>query len=119
MQSEKISLDKGKRKELFDYAFDVIQDEIYKEMLKNLDKLVDSDRYSNWYLGYTKIIYPYWNTHYNQLVYKIASFAQFGSIFTNYFNDKFDVGRVDSNIKYEIRVYTYDHRDRTLMIDIV
>ena len=54
-QSEKIKIDNNSRKELFDFALDVIQDEFHREMMTNLTKVADPDRYYNWYHGYTAL----------------------------------------------------------------
>ena len=59
-QSENIKLDNDTREELFDFALDVIQDEFHKEIMTNLSKVEDPDRYYNWYHGYTRIRYPYY-----------------------------------------------------------
>ena len=48
-QSENVTLDNDSRKKLFAFALDVIQEEFYKEMMKNLSKVEDPDRYYNWF----------------------------------------------------------------------
>ena len=62
-QSENITIDNNTRSELFDFALDVIQDEFHDEIMKNLSKIEDPDRYYNWYNGYTKIKYPCYDTN--------------------------------------------------------
>ena len=46
-QSENIEIDNNTRKELVESALDVIQDEFHKEIMTNLSKLGDPDRYYN------------------------------------------------------------------------
>ena len=58
-KSEKVELTKDLRNELLDYALDVIQDEYFNEVMGNLSKVEDPDRFYNWYHGYTKLQYPY------------------------------------------------------------
>ena len=43
-QSENVKLDNDTRNELLDFAINVIQDEFYKEMMKNLSKVEDPDQ---------------------------------------------------------------------------
>ena len=49
VHSDELKLDNDTRKELFDFALDIVQDEFYDETMKNLSKLKDPDRYYNWY----------------------------------------------------------------------
>ena len=57
-QSENIDIENKTRKELLDYALNVTQYEFYEEMLNNLSKVEDPDRYYNWFHGHTLITYP-------------------------------------------------------------
>ena len=59
-KSENLELNEDIRNELLDYALNVIQDHYYIEVMANLSKLEDPDRYYNWYHGYTRIRYPYY-----------------------------------------------------------
>ena len=43
-QSENVKLDNDTRYALFDFALNIIQDEFYKEMMKNLSKVEDPDQ---------------------------------------------------------------------------
>ena len=100
-ESEKLSFANNS---LFEYAFDVLQDEFYKETIRNLSKLDDPDRYYNWYHGYTKIQYPYYDSKLSQLHYDVHTSATSGNISTLYFGDKLDVNKVDGNILIQIFV---------------
>ena len=65
--SEKVTLTKNLRDDLLDFALDVIQYEYYEELMANLSKLEDKDRYYNWYHGFTRVVYPIYNTRYRRL----------------------------------------------------
>ena len=121
-RSENVKLDNDTRKELLDYAMDKIQDEFYKEIMTNLSKVEDPDRYFNWYHGYTKIRYPYYSSIYNQLKYNVDTSTTSGNISTKFFGDKFDANKVDGNIHIIIRVYVPSSvkgdQNNTLMFDI-
>ena len=104
-QSENVKLDNKTRHELTDFALDVIQSEFYKEMIANLSKVEDPDRYYNWYHGYTEIGYPYQRTGYNQLWYIVFTSASAGNISTQYFGEKFNAIKVDGEIYISIYVY--------------
>ena len=108
---------------LFEYAFDVLQDEFYKETIRNLSKLDDPDRYYNWYLGYTRIQYPYYDSKISQLHYDVHTSTTSGNISTLYFGDKLDVDNVDGNILIQIFVNVPTSRVKednnvTLMVEV-
>ena len=121
-QSENIKLDNDTRDELFDFALEVIQDEFHEEIMTNMSKVEDPERYYNWYHGYTKIQYPFYPAWTNQLWYFVYTSATSGNISTQHFGDKFDPNKVDDNIYIRIRVNVppsvVDDQNTTLMFDI-
>ena len=96
VHSDKIKIDNATRKELFDFALDVVQDEFYKEIMRNLSKIQDTNRYFNWYHGYTLLCYPYYDSSisvdgiFHQLKYIVETTATSGNMTTQFFGDKFD-----------------------------
>ena len=102
MKSEEIDIDMEKRTELFEHALEIIQDEFFKEMMANLSKLEDPDRFYNWYHGYTDIKLPYFSKTMNRLVYYIYTSAISGNISTQYFREKFDIDKMDEDIFMKI-----------------
>ena len=87
---------------MFEYAKDVIQDSFYTKVLNNLHKLVYSDRYFNWYQGFTQLQYPFHNK--NRLRYTVTTYATSGEISTQYFGQNFDAEKVDRKIYFELIV---------------
>ena len=67
MQADELSIDNKTRIDMLDYAKEVIQDLFYEEIITNLSKIQDPDRYYNWYHGYSAITYPYYDKNDNQL----------------------------------------------------
>ena len=59
MTSTRLILTENTRKELINYAMEVSQDIFYHEIMKNLSKLDDSNRFYDWYHGYSSLVYPY------------------------------------------------------------
>ena len=106
LKSNETKLDAKTRKELFEYTKEVVQESFYKEIMKNLSKLEDPDRYYNWYHGYTKIFYPFFHegVNFNTFTYSIYTYARSGNISTHSFGDKFDAEKVDGNINIFIQV---------------
>ena len=47
MKSAKEEIEKAKKDELFEYTIDIIQENFYDEMMTNLNKVEDPDRYFN------------------------------------------------------------------------
>ena len=103
-KSEKVTTDNVTRRELFDYAMDVIQEKFYDEIKKNLSKVQYPDRYYNWYHGYTEIEYPYYDegTYYKHLIFHVTTTATSGNISTQYFDDRFNATKVDGDIYVKI-----------------
>ena len=74
-------------------------------MMKNLSKLNDSDRYHNWYHGYSFVKYPYYHQKYKQLHYIFYTSAASGNVSSQGFGKKFDADKVEENIYISIRIY--------------
>ena len=72
---ENIKLSKVQREDLLAYAINVSQNKFYDEIMTNLSKVEDSDRYSNWYNGLTKVSYPYYKKEDNRVVYFLYFYA--------------------------------------------
>ena len=104
MQSEKVELDDKSREDMMEYAMEVIQDAFYEEIMTNLSKMEDPDRYYNWYHGYTKIEYPYVHKHLNQFNYFIETSASSGNIRLKHFGEKFDVDKMIMRIWNKIYI---------------
>ena len=75
MKSAKEEIEKAKKDELFEYTIDIIQENFYDEMMTNLNKVEDPDRYFNQYYGYTKIGNPYFDKGSRQLSYYVETIA--------------------------------------------
>ena len=122
-ESENITLNKDLRKELLDYALDVILDQYYNEAMANLSKIQDPDRYYNWYHGYTEVTYPYDSYSKQQLYYYVETTAPSGNISTQYFGDKFEADKVDANIYIDLFIYvlasgSFREKNRAIMINL-
>ena len=63
MESEKVSIDEETRQELLEYAVEVVQDDFYAEIMRNLSKVEDPNRFKNWYRGYNRILYSFFQTY--------------------------------------------------------
>ena len=119
MKSEKLDLTSKSRNELIDYSLDVIQEEFYKEVMANLSKLEDPDRFYNWYHGYTSIRYPDYDIivenqrETGRLAYTVKTSATSGNISTNI---------MDGNIFIEIFVYVpisvWGNRSIAMLVNI-
>ena len=105
VHSDEMKLDYDTRKELFDFALDVVQDEFYEETMRNLSKIQNPNRYYNWYHGYTQLRYPFYYDEDNQLTYTEYTTATSGNMTTQYFGKNFDASMVDGNFYFSIHVY--------------
>ena len=105
LQSEKIKLDNEKREQMIKDSITIFQDTFYNEMTMNLRKLEDTNRYYNWYHGYTEIQYPYGNYEDigdNYIDYSVSTSTISGNISTLYFGEKLDVQKADIDINMNI-----------------
>ena len=126
IKSEHTFLNPETRKEMFKFAINAIQQSFYNEMMKNLSKVNDPDRNYNWYHGYTKIRYPYYQD--GQLRYSIYTSALTGNISTPDFEKNFDTEKIDGHIKIYVEIhiheslaftsYQYDRKNTSLIITI-
>ena len=88
-----------------------LYDTFYNEVMRNLRKLEENDRYYNWYHGYTKIelpYYGYYGYHGHGVENYVYTGATSGSISTQHFGEKFNVDEVDRNFFYVIMFYPPD-----------
>ena len=132
MMLENMTLDNDTREELTQFAVGLIQDHVHGELMANISKFEEENRYYNWYMGYTKIQLPYWGVQLgctetttcldSKLRYKVDTFATSGSVSTQYFKQKFDADNIEKYFKY----FTYinppsnykDHNNITLYIEV-
>ena len=104
MMTENMTLDDDTRNVLMNYAKELLYENLYEEIIKNISMVEENDRYYNWYHGYTKIEIPvdnYYDT--GSVEYNVNTAATSGTISTKYFGDKFDADKVETNLHVNIR----------------
>ena len=108
IRTESVDLEHETRVELTNLAMNLLQNHSHVEILKNLSKMEEKDRYFNWYNGYTQITVPYPNSLENKYdqYYKIHTYDKSGSISTKNFGENFDADKVDEDLFYSVEVYT-------------
>ena len=74
---------------LSDYAFELLHESFFRDIMDRLSILDIPDRYLNWYHGYTRISLPYWRDQ-SSLDFTILTSASSGFISTQYFGDKYN-----------------------------
>ena len=121
MRTEKMTLDDDIRDKLTEYAEGLIWNPLDKlsNTMTKMNKLQVSDRYYNWYHGYTKIIwhnttqcsrsavYPYQSCNTSKFTSLdiLYTSALSGSISTQYFGEKFDAEKLQTtDIEYNATV---------------
>ena len=102
MMTEDMTLDNDTRFELTNFAMEMLNDQLYDNIMKNMSKLEDKDRYYNWYHGYTNIWPPYIED--GAANYYVETTATSGSISTQYFGQEFDADKVEPFFFYRVRV---------------
>ena len=108
MMTENMTLDDDTKNELTSFATELLYDHLYEVIMRNMSKLEDNDRYYNWYHGYTGINLPNYDSDYDGAKYGIRTYAKTGTIYSQYFGDKFEPDQVEMNFEYEVRVLLPD-----------
>ena len=115
MMLKNVTMNNDTRNELIEYAVATIQDHVYNDIISNVSKLQEENRYFNWYSGYTEIRLPYWGIDPNpkcrdkscaehRLRHLINTFATSGTIATQYYNDLFDPYKIERALHYSINI---------------
>ena len=105
MMTENMTLDNDTRKELTNYAVQLLYDYLYDSLIANVSKLEDNDRYYNWYHGYTQIVVPFYDD-WHGVTYYAETAATSGTISTQHFGDRFDADKLETKLFFSIDVYT-------------
>ena len=128
MRLENKTLDNDTRDELFYNAVNIIYDHFcetnnilahsndpsehctdyfYNTVMRNISRLVDNDRYYNWYHGYTRIDSPYFDSDSgtNLIVHTSAAY---GSIATQHFHENSSIDMIENFASYHVYIYPPD-----------
>ena len=103
MMAENMTLDNDTRNELVNFAVEMLYDHMHDTLIANLSKLDEKYRYYNWYHGYTQITLPFHDPE--GVKYFVSSATSSGTIFTKYFEEKFDEEKVETDLYYMVSVY--------------
>ena len=101
---QNMTLDENTRKDLAKYAVELVQEELYNMVMKNLSLLQDDDKYYNWYHGYSLIGLPFIQEQNYEVYYRMRTYATSGTIYTKYFGDTFDADKVNTDVSYIIEI---------------
>ena len=105
---QNMTLDNNTRMELVNYATELLYDQLYEDIVTNISLIEDNDRYYNWYHGSTKLNLGYYSARLGGFKYDIESYASSGTIFTRYFDEKFDPEKVDKNLQFMFQLKTHN-----------
>ena len=104
------------KKDLSNYAKELLYNDLYNSIKATLNILEDNDRYFNWYHGYTQlklmkhVVQNSLSDTSPTSAYNIYTTASFGNISTQHFGKKFNANKVirDIQIKIHVRPSYYD-----------
>ena len=96
---DNLTLTEAIRDEIFKYAIEVMQDYEFS----NWTKVVEDDRFYNWYLGYTYTFGPTYTE--SGLDILINTTNTHGLVTTEYFGEKFKSNLVERKVNYEVVIY--------------
>ena len=104
MMAENMTVDNVTRKEVENYAMELLNDYLYDNVMTKWSRLEDDDKYYNWYHGYTRIYPPYLNNIYGE-VYPMFTSAKSGNVSIRFFGDEFDAENVELFSYYAFQIY--------------
>ena len=102
MMTENITLTKEMKDELFKYAVEVINEDSLS--VNNWTKLLEKDRFYNWYHGYTLIESPDYDEE-QGLTIEINTAATQGVVTTWHYGEQFRPELVDRKLIHKVTVY--------------
>ena len=102
---EDMIVDNETREELIHHALDIILNLVHDQNIDNLNKLQESNRYTNWFKGQTEIGLPYHDPH-NGFTHIINTSAHSGSVSTENFGKEFDADLFEDHVFYEVNIYS-------------
>ena len=89
---------------LKEYARELMHDYFYNEIMVNHSIIEYEEKYYNWYHRYTRLDLPFWQD--KQLEYPVYTSASRGIIKTKYFGEKFDVSKIEPNLRFSLIITT-------------
>ena len=101
---QNVTLNNETRDELTHLAVELLWNTLHSNIMKNLSKLEDTNRYYNWLRGYTEIGIPTYNPD-NGISYTVNTSAVSGHISSQYFRNKFNAKDVERHNSFRINVY--------------
>ena len=122
MMTANTSLTDETRNELKTYAMELLHNYLHRQIMKNLSKLEEDNRYYNWYNGYSKFkpVDPGFNGF--DIYYDVFSSASSGSVTTQHFLEKFDPDLVETSIHCGVQIFPHRvsglNKNLTLHINI-
>ena len=104
MTTGNMTIDNETRNELSKYATEILYDQLYDNIMANITKFEDNDRYYNWYHAYTQLTVHQKSSKYMR--YTINTSAKSGTISTNGFGRAYDAEKADTYTWYWVNVKT-------------
>ena len=115
VMTENNTLTEEMRDELFKYALDVIDED--SSSLNSWTKLLEEDRFYNWYYGYTEIRSPYKENCCTDLYglcpdvcFDVFTRATSGVVKTQYYGEKFQPDLVELKLFYQVSVFDFTYK---------
>ena len=91
--------------ELFNHTIEMIQNKVYKEIIKNMSKVIEEKGYYNWYHGYTLLSLPFYDKIDNKLTYHVSTAASSGLVSTSDFGFQSNrTGKLRNKVEKDFKV---------------
>lgn len=118
---QNVTINDDDREMLSDFALDQIQNVFHEQLMFNISKMEEENKFHNWYHGISKITLPHWEDD-RGLVYEISTFATSGTVNSKYFGEQYALENVEEKLQYILTLQTPDEAvnnpNYTLFIEI-
>ena len=101
---QNVTLDNETRDELTHLAVELLWNTLHSNIMKNLSKLEDTNRYYNWLGGYTEMGIPIYNPD-EGISYTVNTSAKSGHISSQHFGKTFNAKNVETQNSFRVNVY--------------
>ena len=98
------TIDEETKQDLLQYLPEAIYDPNFDEKLRLYQTFIGEESYRNWYLGYSDISLPYYNSN-ERLTFETDTFATSGVVSTPFFGEPFDEARFPKYLLYKIYIH--------------
>ena len=98
--AQNITLSENERQELLEFAIKVLEENTF---MKNFEKIIDDNQFTNWYHGFTRMKPARHLSHIGDMMY-ITTGAVAGTVTTKFYGEKFNEDLIKKESMYMVNI---------------